>query len=120
MLNLFCTAAEGLPPEGLLLARALADVATIGFLQERSITAGAVLAEQLQTALNRRVGLEQAKGVLAERGQLGMGEPFHALRSYARRHGLRLVVVAEQVIEGSLDVLAVTTSAAVPTRTAPA
>jgi GAF domain-containing protein len=64
-LNLFHRTPGPLPEADLLLGQALADVATIGILQERAIRRSEVLTEQLQTALTSRVVVEQAKGVLA-------------------------------------------------------
>jgi hypothetical protein len=66
-LNLFHTEQTGLGARQLRLAQALADAATIGILQQRSIRQGEIVAEQLQAALTSRVVIEQAKGVLAER-----------------------------------------------------
>jgi hypothetical protein len=67
-----------------------------------------VLNEQLQTALTSRVIIEQAKGALAQRGDLSMDAAFDRLRRYARDHNLRLSEVARQVVETGLaaDVLA--------------
>jgi hypothetical protein len=101
-MNLFHHQPGPLPATDLELGQALADVATIGILQERAIRRGEVLNEQLQTALNSRILIEQAKGVLAEHGNLTMVTAFDRLRSYARRHNLRLSAVAQQVIDTDL------------------
>jgi hypothetical protein len=101
-LNLFCGAPGALPAADLALGQGLADVATIGILQERAIRRGEVLAEQLQAALNSRVIIEQAKGVLAQRGNLAMHAAFDRLRYYARAHNLRLTEVARQIVETDL------------------
>jgi AmiR/NasT family two-component response regulator len=82
----------------------MADMATISILQERALREARVLAEQLQSALNSRVVIEQAKGVLAERARVNMDDAFHMLRSYARNHSRRLREVAESVIAESLPV----------------
>jgi AmiR/NasT family two-component response regulator len=83
-------------------AQALADVATIAILQLRASLEAQVLNQQLQHALNSRVVIEQAKGVVAERAGLNMELAFSALRTYARNHNRRLVDVAGSVIDGSL------------------
>ena len=83
-------------------AQALADVATIAILQHRASLEAQVLNQQLQHALNSRVVIEQAKGMVAERSGLNVQLAFSALRTYARNHNLRLVDVAESVIDGSL------------------
>jgi AmiR/NasT family two-component response regulator len=83
-------------------AQALADVATIAILQHRATLEAQVLNQQLQHALNSRVVIEQAKGIVAEREGLNMEQAFSTLRKYARDHNLRLVAVAEAVIASSL------------------
>lgn len=102
-LNLFTTAPGELPEESLYVGRALADVATIGLLQERTIHRAETVIEQLEGALHSRVIIEQAKGVLAERGGLDMEEAFRRLRSHARATNSRLVTVARDVVDGGLD-----------------
>jgi len=89
------------------LAQALADVATIGILQQRSAHRSAMLAEQLQAALDSRVVIEQAKGVLAERNRVGIDEAFAALRQHAGNHNLKLTALALAVIRGDVDPAAV-------------
>ncbi len=98
-LNLFGTQPGALRNDDLRIAQALADVATIGILQERAIHHREVLAEQLQTALNSRVIIEQAKGVLAERGQIDLAHAFDLLRSHARSTNQRLSDVARGVAD---------------------
>lgn len=100
-LNLFHREPGAMPDADLALGQALADVATIGILQERAIRRGEILAEQLQTALNSRVIIEQAKGVLAERGNLSMDAAFARLRGHARSHNQPLSQLARQIVDGS-------------------
>jgi transcriptional regulator with GAF, ATPase, and Fis domain len=99
-LNLF-RATPGTPSnEDLRIGQALADVATIGLLQERSARRSEILHEQLQGALNSRVAIEQAKGKLAERLGLDMDQAFTMLRNYARARNLRLSDLAQAFIDG--------------------
>jgi len=100
---------EPVPLADQRLAQALADVATIGILQQRSAHRSAMLAEQLQAALDSRgrVVIEQAKGVLAERNRVGIDEAFAALRQHARNHNLKLTALALAVIRGDVDPAAV-------------
>ncbi len=84
-------------------AQALADVATIAILQHRAVVAANVLNEQLNHALNSRVVIEQAKGVLAERESVSMEEAFAVLRHHARKHNLLLADVARDIVGGALS-----------------
>ena len=102
-LNLFRTEPGRLSETDLEIAQAMADVATVGLIQERSIAASEVLATQLQAALTSRVQIEQAKGVLAQRTGLPMGQAFQLMRDYARGSGRRLREVAAHIIDGSID-----------------
>lgn len=67
----------------------------------RDLEAQRTLARQLQHALDRRVVIEQAKGILAERHGATVDEAFEAMRSYARSNRRRLHDVAAEVV-GSL------------------
>ncbi len=104
-LNLFWAPPAEVRTPDLRVAQALADVATIAILQERLARGRELLAGQLQAALNSRVVIEQAKGVLAERGGMDMGTAFDLLRRAARSSNRRLADVAADVVEGrdSLD-----------------
>jgi GAF domain-containing protein len=103
-LNLFGTDIGRLETSDVRIVQALADVATIGLLQERAIRQSEVLAEQLQGALNSRIVIEQSKGVLAQTHNVSIDRAFEMLRSYARNHGLRLGDVAQGVIDGSTSI----------------
>jgi GAF domain-containing protein len=78
--------------------QALADVATIGLLQERAIRRGEELTEQLQSALNSRIVIEQAKGAIAQVRAVSVDEAFTLIRAYARNHNLRLIDLAQTIV----------------------
>ena len=100
-LNLFRAQPGTFDPADVRVGQALADVATISLLHERSMRHSDTLNEQLQTALNSRVIIEQAKGKLAERLGLDMNQAFSLLRDHARNRNLRLSDVAQAVIDGT-------------------
>ncbi len=100
-LNLFRAAPGVFPPAEVRVGQALADVATISLLHERGMRRSDTLNEQLQTALNSRVVIEQAKGKLAERLGLDMNQAFSLLRDHARARNLRLSDLAQAVIDGT-------------------
>ncbi|MFI1105646.1 ANTAR domain-containing protein [Streptomyces melanogenes] len=108
-LNLFRAVPSPFDPVDAPIAQALADVATISLLQQRSTQRTTVLNEQLQTALNSRVLIEQAKGKLAERQGIDMEQAFTALRGYARSHNRRLSDVARAFIDDTEPLAGLTT-----------
>ncbi|MFC6707066.1 GAF and ANTAR domain-containing protein [Flexivirga alba] len=113
-MNLFRTRTGAMPEADLDVARALADVATIGILSERAIHHRSVMVAQLEGALSSRVVIEQAKGILAASGATDMDHAFTALRAYARRTHTRLSQVAAQLAQGTLTSTQVLTTGDVP------
>jgi transcriptional regulator with GAF, ATPase, and Fis domain len=109
-LNLFGAQPGAFDPADVRVGQALADVATISLLQERSMRHSDTLNEQLQSALNSRVLIEQAKGKLAERLGLDMDRAFNLLRDYARNRNLRLSELAQAFIDGSESLASLTAS----------
>lgn len=99
-LNLFSGTDVDMTPTKLALGQAMADIATIGLLNERSLREKTVLSEQLQAALQSRVVIEQAKGVLAARLGITVVEAFQRLRNHARRSGSSLTDLAAGIVAG--------------------
>ncbi|BCL28663.1 ANTAR domain-containing protein [Streptomyces aurantiacus] len=101
--NLFGTRLRRLSDADVHVGQAIADVATIAVLQQRTI--GQIYAEkaQLQTALTSRVVIEQAKGILSERHSLSLDDAFETMRAYARPRRLRLTELAQQIVDNTFD-----------------
>jgi GAF domain-containing protein len=102
-LNLFRAEAGAMSDEDAAVAQGLADVATIGILQQRALREADDARRQLQEALDSRVLIEQAKGVIAHTRDLSMDEAFRMLRAHARSHNLNLRDVAAAVVDRSLS-----------------
>ena len=103
-LNLFRVDESPLGDGDLSAAQAFADVATIAILQHQAAVDAREVNDQLSHALNSRVIIEQAKGMLAERAGIDVDEAFAWLRVHARRQAVRLVDVAQDFIEGKVDI----------------
>ncbi|GLZ00694.1 GAF and ANTAR domain-containing protein [Actinoplanes sp. NBRC 103695] len=98
-LNVFGDTTGGnFDPADVPIMQALADVATIGLIQERAIRRSEALTEQLQGALNSRIVIEQAKGALAQVQDISVDEAFRRIRAYARSNNLRLTEVAYLIV----------------------
>jgi GAF domain-containing protein len=102
-LNLFHIEPGEMRESDVAAAQALADVATITILSNRAARESQVVNEQLTYALNSRILIEQAKGMLSERLGLDMEASFATVRNHARNHNMKLVDVAQAVIDGSLN-----------------
>lgn len=113
-LNLFHRGLDAMARQDVEAAQAFADIATIGILQQRAVAEAQVLNQQLNHALNSRIVIEQAKGVVSEREGLDMGQAFGLLRNHARNHNLRLADVANDVIANTLAAASLDRAPAAP------
>jgi GAF domain-containing protein len=92
-----------LTADDLVLATALVKVAAIGLLHERTPRQKEFLAERLQIAVDDRVVLEQAKGVVAELADVDMESAFRLLARHSTRTRQPLTTTAARVLDGSLS-----------------
>jgi transcriptional regulator with GAF, ATPase, and Fis domain len=97
-LNLFGSEVGVLDDADVRIVQAVADVATIGLLQERTIHRSEILTEQLQGALNSRIVIEQAKGAIAQALNVSVDDAFARMRDHARRNNRRLSEFAHAVL----------------------
>lgn len=98
-LNVFGAAkGGGFADTDVTVMQALADIAAIALLQERTISRGEILTEQLQGALNSRIVIEQAKGAIAQACGVSVDDAFTRIRSHARSHNQRLIDVAQTIV----------------------
>ncbi len=104
-MNLFSPRPGLLPASDLRVVQALTDVATIAIMQERALRQSQIVSEQLQGALNSRVVIEQAKGVLSHQAGVDMDTAFNLMRFYARRRNEHLSDVARSVAAGQLNAM---------------
>ena len=97
-LNIFGEDQWTFDPEDVRLVQALADVATIAVLQERTRHESELVTGQLQSALTSRIVIEQAKGALARAESISPPEAYDVMLVTARSTGQRLTDIARAVI----------------------
>ncbi|MCK6211157.1 GAF and ANTAR domain-containing protein [Georgenia sp. EYE_87] len=100
-LNMYSTDVRKWSDEVLDAARVLANMATAYLINASSLAKQTLLSQQLQHALDSRVVIEQAKGILAEADGITVDAAFERLRHYARSRGVKVRAVASAVV--SLD-----------------
>ncbi|WP_216204686.1 GAF and ANTAR domain-containing protein [Amycolatopsis aidingensis] len=105
--SLFSTSRRSLEPDALALGQALTDVATVSVLHQRAMRSPEVVVEELQAALNSRILVKQATGVLAERAGVTVGPALRLLRGHGRDTGQGLGDLARAVVHGTADVAAI-------------
>jgi GAF domain-containing protein len=102
-LNVFWASVHTLDASSAAVMQGLADVATISILNERSLRESELARAQLQHALQSRIVIEQAKGVVAYRRDVGVDEAFALMRTFARSHNQKLSDVAARIVARELD-----------------
>jgi GAF domain-containing protein len=107
-LNMFGIAEGDLDPADIRVIQALADIATIGLLQERAVREANLLSNQLEAALRSRVSIEQAKGALAQIHGVDVDEAFEVMRRFARSNNRALSAVARDVVLNPTNVTELT------------
>ncbi|WP_082043661.1 GAF and ANTAR domain-containing protein [Mobilicoccus massiliensis] len=99
--NLFVPEGSHLEEEDLTIVQAFATATALGILTHRELDERTQLAEQLQGALDSRVVIEQAKGILAAQAGMSVSHAFRALRAQARHERRSLADVCAEVIAGA-------------------
>lgn len=102
VLNIFDHHATPLSECDVRITQALGDIVTFAIIKNRELHHATNVGGQLQHALNSRIAIEQAKGILSERLQIDMGHAFAALRQYSRNHNERIADTARRVVARSL------------------
>ena len=103
-LNLFMPSSGLLAASEIALAQALADVASLAIVQGNANRQTGDRVNRLDHALDSRIAIEQAKGMLAEQFMLDPHDAFEILRSRARAIGSSLTVTAHQLVDGSISI----------------
>jgi GAF domain-containing protein len=96
--NIYSATPREWPADDIADARLLADMATGYIVNARTLTESEERARQLQHALDSRVVVEQAKGVIAERHGITPAAAFTLLRNHARSNNAKLHDVARAVL----------------------
>lgn len=107
-LNLFHHGTGRMDDADIVAAKALADIATIAVLQHRVVVEATRLSDNLASALQSRVVIEQAKGIIAAHLDLSMRAAFEALRQYSRSNNLRIADVSQRIVGGTMSMATLT------------
>lgn len=97
--NLFWSSGRTFTQEEHELAQAFADIATLALMQSPGPDDAGAVAQRLRSALQGRVVIERAKGVLAQTDDLGMDEAFTRLVEVSEETERPLAQVAQEILD---------------------
>jgi GAF domain-containing protein len=103
-LNIYDRQPRDWTDDHVVAATALAEIATAYIVRAGQLESAVDLAGQLQHALDSRVVIEQAKGVLSRAHGISLGAAFELLRSYSRSHNQPLRDIAHAVVHDRHDI----------------
>lgn len=101
-LDVYATQTRTLSPDDVALGAAFAHMAAIGLVHEQAIAEHRNVQAQLQHALDNRISIEQAKGIVAERLQIPVSQAFDLIRRFSRSHNVKVVKTSRQIVNGEL------------------
>lgn len=103
-LDLYHTSHRDWSDEDVRVARVLADMATSYVVTASELERQQRTSEQLQVALESRIVIEQAKGIIAAERRVPVDKAFELLRSHARSHNADLRTTADAIVRLGLRV----------------
>lgn len=98
VISLFSLHKPPLSEHTMAVLQSIADIAATTIDQTHRINQAYLLVSQLQNALDSRVLIEQAKGVLAERNKVDFSKAFHEMRTIARQEQRPIRAVAAEIV----------------------
>ncbi|MFF0738876.1 ANTAR domain-containing protein [Streptomyces sp. NPDC004111] len=101
-MNLMMTHPADIGDQDLRLARTMADVTAVALAHRQELIDKETVLDQLQRALDSRLVIEQAKGVLSARLNLGVDDAFQRLRAHARSRQEKLTELAARIARGDV------------------
>ncbi|ROR73828.1 ANTAR domain-containing protein [Bogoriella caseilytica] len=93
---------RGWPESDIAAASVLADMATAYLINASTNRQHTELNKQLSLALDSRVVIEQAKGIIAEHCGVAVAQAFEMIRNHARRHNLKVRDLADAIVSMGL------------------
>ncbi|RCH59662.1 ANTAR domain-containing protein [Streptomyces sp. SDr-06] len=101
-MNLMMARPADVSGRDLRLARTLADAAAVALAHQQQLADRDAVLAQLQRALDSRLVIEQAKGVLSARLQVSMDQAFQRLRAHARSRQQKLTELSARIARGDV------------------
>jgi len=99
-LNLYATGDQAFDEQAVELAQTFAEYAAVALANAALYSSTASLADQMQTAMQSRATIEQAKGVIMGRNHCSADEAFTILTTMSQRRNVKVRILAQDIVDG--------------------